>query len=692
MIRRYFVSLAAILLATLAFLAENYLVKSRSAGLAERRFDALEETIAMIDRQVGEKNDRGEYFRYLGARPGKDPDLAELNPAPRTVATAVLLDRDFRSLARSGRDLTDEERSLVRSFRRSAVSAQGVLRNYVLTDFATRGIAYLTLVLAPGSPDNSTALYAATLDFQTVTALDRETFGREDNLLLGALLSRQAGAREVFRLHGTSYLSVRRYLMQDNMVLFQLTALPPLYAFFSLYLLIAVILLSAVWLLRGFQESRFTRRELSERILHSYGRAIDAHASALGELSRLAQQDGLIEEKLVVGDARQTDIEARIRAEREAQQQREYRPNPIVIDIMPEERQFRFMNPARMVSPSGGSVKLGAHEQKLRERAFSDELRSLMANMGDRAVDPPPVQPATHGQLAESISSFEARYHFPEIDQYLYYLNELYFDEVTGDELAQAMRVAGDAVQSHEFAILLYDAAAAAFRCGFVQGVPAELARTLYLLPKDSVIPNDFADYGYVETTANLRKNLFFAKRFPPGFSENLKGIHVFPLSESFLRARILFFDTARGGALNDSEMVTTVRSYLRQVAPALHMFFSETADTAVNPHDLAEWAVRELREAIVLSAPEHPLLVSQYVFENSLAVDQQLTLVREITRVLADGEKVLVLSPSRIAVAHGAGSGRAIEALVGAQGKKFIIKESEFGKSSRNLYTFIEF
>jgi hypothetical protein len=59
---------------------------------------------------------------------------------------------------------------------------------------------------------------------------------------------------------------------------------------------------------------------------------------------------------------------------------------------------------------------------------------------------------------------------------------------------------------------------------------------------------------------------------------------------------------------------------------------------------------------------------------------------------VLADGEKVLVLSPSRIAVAHGAGSGRAIEALVGAQGKKFIIKESEFGKSSRNLYTFIEF
>ncbi|MFZ5629676.1 MAG: hypothetical protein ACOY5B_11140 [Spirochaetota bacterium] len=691
MIRRYFVSLAAVLLATIAFFAENQLVKFRSAELTERRFDALEETIALIDRKVGEKNDQGEFFRYLGARPGKDPDLAELNPAPKSVLTAVLLDRDFRALARSGRDLTDEERSLVRSGRRSAVAKQGILRTYILTDFSSRGIAYLVLLLTPGSPDSNAALYVATLDFQTVTGLDSETFGREDNLLLGALLSRQAGAREVFRLHGTSYLSVRRYLLQDNMVLFQLTALPPIYAFFSLYLLTAVILLAAVWLLRGFQESRFTRRELSERILHSYGKAIDAHASALGELSRLTQQDDLIREKLIVGDARQSDIEARIRAEREAQKQREYRPNPIVIDIMPEERQFRFMNPVRTVSPSGSAVQLGVREQKLRERAFSDELRSLMATMGGRGEEAP-VQPVTDGQLAASISRFEAQYHFPEIDQYLFYLNELYFDEVTGEELAQAMRVAGDAVQSHEFAILLYDAAAAAFRCGFVQGVPAELVRTLYLLPKDSVIPNDFADYGYVETTAVLRKNSFFAKRFPTGFSENLKGIHVFPLSESFLRARILFFDTARGGALSDPEMVTTVRSYLRQVAPALHMFFSDTADTAVNPHDLAEWAVRELRECIVLSAPEHPLLVSQYVFENSLAADQQLALVREITRVLTDGEKVLVLSPSRIAVAHAAGSGRAIESLVGVQGKKFIIKESEFGKSSRNLYTFIEF
>ena len=81
-----------------------------------------------------------------------------------------------------------------------------------------------------------------------------------------------------------------------------------------------------------------------------------------------------------------------------------------------------------------------------------------------------------------------------------------------------------------------------------------------------------------------------------------------------------------------------------------------------------------------------------KYVFENSLSLDAQLGLVQELAKVLRDGEKVLVLSPARVVVAHAAGITRDLEKLVAAQGRKFIIKESEFGKASRNLYTFIEF
>ena len=66
--------------------------------------------------------------------------------------------------------------------------------------------------------------------------------------------------------------------------------------------------------------------------------------------------------------------------------------------------------------------------------------------------------------------------------------------------------------------------------------------------------------------------------------------------------------------------------------------------------------------------------------------------MIREISHQLRDGEKVLMLSPSRIIAVHMQRSGRAIEEIIARQGRKYIVKENEFGKVSRNLYTFIEF
>src|SRR6185295_5507346 len=109
-------------------------------------------------------------------------------------------------------------------------------------------------------------------------------------------------------------------------------------------------------------------------------------------------------------------------------------------------------------------------EQQLRERAFSDELKNLMAAM----ASPPDTaaEVVVPDSLIDRIDAFQERYRFPAIDQYIYYLNELYFDEVSEAELAEAMRVAGDAVQSRDFAVLLYDPGHAVFKTGLVFGAP----------------------------------------------------------------------------------------------------------------------------------------------------------------------------------------------------------------------------
>ena len=217
------------------------------------------------------------------------------------------------------------------------------------------------------------------------------------------------------------------------------------------------------------------------------------------------------------------------------------------------------------------------------------------------------------------------------------------------------------------------------------------LQKLFYLLPKDSVIPNDVNDYGYVEITAMLRKNPYFRKRFPAGFSDKLKGIHIFTLAESYIKARVVFFDDSRGGAVADTDVITTVKSYLRQIAPAIQMFFQEGEEETTNPRDLADWAVRELKESVAIADGGFPV-ISQYVFESSLPLDQLLSVMRDISDKLIEGEKILLLSPSHLVVVHNEAAGKTIEEIIGKQGLKFIIKESEFGKATRNLYTFIEF
>lgn len=694
--RKYLAAALLLAFAGLSFFAEKFTVLHRLSDLAAKRLESLQGDIERLDKSVDERVRAGDYFRFLGVRPGAHTDQGELNPNNDLVETAVVLDKNFATLARSGRDLDAAERVLVREKRqRNTLSDRGVLRRFDVVDFEKKRVGYLVMVIRPDLHSNLHGLVATNYNFSTITDFSRDRFNGDEKQLIAALITRQTAPREEFTVRGHSYLATRHTWLTENLIIFQISSLPPLYTYLSIYFFLIALVASLVWIIHAHAAARHTRREVSERILASYGRALNDRESAVAESGKLASESSGVAEKLVFSDEprqAQLDLESRLAAARAAETARAEKISPpIVIDIQPEERHFRFMNPSVTLKPAATARLLDERDQKLRQRAFSEELKGLMAAVSQPAGEQvrPPVP--RHDDLMSRIASFQEKYRFPAIDQYLYFLNELYFDEVTGAEVAEAMRVAGDNVQSGSFAILIYDNSLAAYRTGFTHGVPPQLAQTFFLLPRDSVLSNDFADYGYIEITTMLRKNSFFSKRFPAGFTDQLKGIHFFTLTESFLKARIVFFDSDRGGAMHDEATIRTVKSYLRQIAPAIHMYFLEIAEAKGNPKDLADWAVHELKECLSLSEGEPPL-ISQYVFESSLPLDVHLHMIRDISHLLREGEKILMLSPSRVVAVHMQNSGRAIEEIIARQGKKYIVKESEFGKASRNLYTFIEF
>lgn len=672
------------------FWGEFTLVVSRIEDLSDFRIAAFQRNLATIDETIAKQIREGQFFKYLGARPGKDFDSQFLNPDPDLIETAVLVDRYQKTVARSGRDLTDQERAAGLKTQGNILTDNSFLKSLIVTDFDGHGVAYLLLVVRPKKTAAQMALYASTLDFSRTVSLTPETFGVEENRLLATLLAFQAKPREIFQLRGQRYVSVRRILFANQIMVYEFSPMPAVYTFFTPYMTLLCLFFMAVWILHGHSLSRRAKREASERILYNYDRAFNAQSDALTELSKLATENN-VREKLIVGDQRQIEIEERIREEREALKNATVPQQQIIIEQVLEERQFRFMNPARRVTASLRETTLDEKEQKLRERAFGDELHHLMDKL-DSPVMPLPEH-TDNASILEKISAFEKKFRFPNVDQYLYYLNELYFDEVTDEELSEALRVAGDTLQAHNFAILPFDASIAAFHCAFLRGAAEELKHTLYILPHDSVFPTGATNYDYLEINDTLRNNIFFAKRFPSGFLETLKGIHTIALSEPFFRARILFFDKTRGGKVNDATAIDSVYTYLRQVTPAMHNYFTENQpDEFVEPVDLTEWLQREVRESLALSETERALWVSQFVFEESLSGMRAESLVAQISTLLKRGEKVILVNPSRLVVVHDSLSRNAIEDAIAEVGMKYIVKESEFGKKSRNIYTFIEF
>jgi hypothetical protein len=697
MTKRYLAALSVILFSVFAFFAERFALNQRMSEFAEARLSSLKASLETLDKEVSDRNDRGMFFRYLGVTTNNNFEQLELNWRPEMIETVIVTDNAFRSLARSGRDLTLEEAGILGvKPRHSSLTSSGLLRHHDLTDFQGKNLGHLITVIKPDLSNSAATLFATTFDFKTIAAFSRDNFGAAEKSHIADILVHQTRHTREFSLRWGRYLSLRQTWLAYNMIVYQIVPLPPLHRLFSFYFVILSVLGAFVFIVHAHTAQRYTRREISERILDSHDKTLNRQYEVVDSMHRLATGRTDIQEKLIQAEARANAVEEKLERARATPTSETARPeSELEIEIMPANRQFRFMNPTLTPQEANTVVQqLTEDDKKLRERAFSSELMGLMDAMGKPIAGKAIAQDdVSNAAILLAIDDFQDGYRFPEINQYLFYLNELYFDDVTDVELAQSMRVAGNAVQSGDFAIMLYDSSHAVFKTGFIHGIPPEIKDTFYLLPKDSILPNDFPDYGYVEIKAQLRKNPYFKKRFPTGFADALLGLHIFTIKENYLRARIVFFDRTRGGGLVDPDIIHTVRSYLKQLAPAMHMYFKEADSPTTNSRDLAEWAVQELKECVSLHEADAPF-ISQYVFETALPLSSVLQITREVTQKLGEGEKIIFLSPSHLVVVHAQTATRAIEEILSRSGggRKFIVKESEFGVSSRNLYTFIEF
>ncbi|HRP68210.1 MAG TPA: hypothetical protein PLY93_01610 [Turneriella sp.] len=703
MVRVYIFVILAFALALGAYIAERFVLVNRATALSEVRFDSLRSDIERIDQEINERNRQGEFFRYLGVRPHgnkfdqREKEVRELNPNHDLIESALVLTNHFKTLVRSGRDLSLQERTLLSTQLTDTLLADtGLLRRYNITDFTGKRLGYAVFIIRPDLKKSTTALFVTSYDFETVAAFSHDAFNAEEKKLVEGVLSRLTSNREAFSIRGREYVALKQVWLDANVYLFQVSPLPPIYTYWSIYFTLILFIVVFADILRVYRAKVMTRREVSGRILDNHRRALAMHKQTFETLAKLNDENVekeinanflsaqpsdpilAVEEKIRLGRAHFVAKEPPLQTE-------------ITIETNTEKRQFRFMNPALTEKASAPKIlQLNEREEKIRGKAFSDELKTLMTEVAS-PITKEAVKSVTTADYLLRIEQFENAHRYPSVDQYLYYLNELYFDDVTADELFEAMRVASDGVQASAFAIMIYEPLNAVYRVGLSHDVPQNLKDYFYLLLKDSVFSIASDEYTYIEFSAALRKNPFFTKRFPKGLTEKFKGIHVFSLNESFLKARLVFFDDTRGGALDDFELISNTKSYLKQIAPAIKMFFIEAYENKGDVFRLDNGAVRELKESLALIDCDAPLIF-QYVFERALSVQESTLLIQKIAAQLSNYCKAILLSPSHFIVLQTPAVSSTVEEVIRECGVEFLVKESTFGHKTHNLFAFIEF
>ncbi|MBV6492495.1 MAG: hypothetical protein LDLANPLL_00489 [Turneriella sp.] len=705
MARSFLFAALAILFAALAFFAERYAFISRVSSLLEVRFKNLQDDLERLDKETSESLTQKKVVHYfeklpstkIARRETKGVQEVFSNPNTDLVESAILTDVRFSTLTRTGRDLTlDERMRLQRNEEDFILSEEGLLRRYTVKNSMGKPIGYIVFALRPDTKRSASALFMASFDFRVITPFSRDAFNGEEKKLIESTLKTLPKKQETFSLRSKEYIVLRQTWFRLNAILFQVSEAAPLYTYWSIYFSFLLFILVLVSFVRVIRAQAATNRELSERTLLNHGQALAAQSSALDILSNLEKES--LEKEINANFASATVADPMDAIDEKIRRGLANNPPPreknietIVIDVGKEKRAFKFMNPALTESARPSQrTHLTVKESRIREKALSDELKTLMASVTSPVEGAEASQVVPH-DLLKALTDFEEKHRYPTIDQYLYYLNELYFDDVTQEELAEALRVAGETVQSSAFAVMLYEPANAVYKTGFSQGVPKNFKDYFYLLPKDTVLEFSNEEYAYVEFSQKLQKSSFFTKRFPAGFVQKYKGMHLFSLTENFLKARLVFFDESRGGGIESVEIVRNVKDYLKQIAPAIKMYFIEVDAKKANAYRLEENAVRELKEALAAADFVSPL-ISQYVFERALSLPEIETLVDEIAIRLSVREKVILMSPSHLIVLQEEASTNTVEEVIRSRNVEFLIKESKFGVKSRNLFTFIEF
>lgn len=425
-----------------------------------------------------------------------------------------------------------------------------------------------------------------------------------------------------------SFLVTPYYWHEYSLYLLSIILQTPLYSRFSFYL----FLLSLLFTMNFWLSHYWLQKKPKNKLEKTSAQILDLQKEAVDNLRKALDQ-------VTTWDIPRPVAQAEYAYSRDTEEVQEFSlqeekkviykvKEPLVIEVIATKKEFLFPEIDEEV-PAKTPIETKKLE-KLRQKAFTPEVMQLFEEIKSVSLEP---------QISKTIESICQKK--IEIDSWLVFLNEIYFDEITQQELNRLLIFLAKNLKADALAFLSYNPYLGCYQTTSSHGLDSETKTKLYLLSNDSVFVVDKSKNVAKKISYLHKKNPFFKKRFSENILKKLNAYLAIPLYPYQVRAYLLAFYFEENSQLPQTELNSVFHKNLKEVVPALKYFLADTLKA--NHSDQVSEFLKEMR--LLTGYGQRKAIVLHIFFPKPNYYDLPTTF-EKLKEILAENERCLMSTP----------------------------------------------
>lgn len=396
---------------------------------------------------------------------------------------------------------------------------------------------------------------------------------------------------------------------------------------------------------RETREKRFRKEKMLDKVISAQTKTIEKLEENLETLARNLSLDPKKIEKIIEPDPTLYFMDEKLNESPadvyEISQDSKQSHTDSVIDLEPVDKQFIFLDPDSDYARKHKISTVEAHTEKgqqLRKKAFTPEVINLMKDVAKPDV--------SQKQLLQKVDEFQKKWGRPDIQPWTSYLNEVYFDEVTKEEIFNLLAKIVTMINADAGALLTYDPYLGCYRSFSTVGMPAASENKLFVLDDDPHLRFNREKIHEILVTSENLNDVYFTKRFISSFVKSLYAIYSFPLikfgTDSFL---VLFYKQKPVKNIQEVLRSSAFEQYPKELTPALKFFLFEKPERGSGDQTLE--MLKSLREITGHARRKAHVI---HIFSNTGISDRiVLAIEKRLRKILIDPEKFFYNTPNHL-------------------------------------------